>query len=134
MAIDDGAQARAGNRHERDGQEYSGYGHQPVHHPHDDRVEDAEVTGHEANQEPDGHACECDGHTDQKRNSRPIKDARIHVATERIRAQPMGARHSPEALAWRDGERVGGAEKRRQECDQHDNDEGALARPEPVRS
>ena len=68
-------EARRRQRHERDREQDRRDRHQAVHEAHDDRVEPAEVSGHEADREADRDADHGDRNADEQRGARAVDHA-----------------------------------------------------------
>ena len=83
------AQPGARQRHEPDGEQDAGNRHEPVHDPHHDVVEPAQVAGEHADHEPRERADQRDGHADDQRHARAVDDAAVDVAPQAVGAHPV---------------------------------------------
>ena len=83
------ADARLGQRHQRDGEQHRGNRHQAVHHAHHDGVEPADEAGDEPDREPDASRERRDRNADDERDARAVDDAAVDVAPEHVGAEPV---------------------------------------------
>jgi hypothetical protein len=81
-------QARPENGHQRKGQEQARESEDNVHHPHDQRVENAaEEPGKQPDQHADHHGAGDDDTADEQRVARSVDQAGQHIAADGVGAQ-----------------------------------------------
>ena len=85
--------ARAESRHERQREDEPREGEEHVGHPHEDRVDPAaEIAGGRADEKADRRDDHHDEADDHQRDARAVEHARVDVAPELVRPEPVTAR------------------------------------------
>src|SRR6266545_4251524 len=83
-------EARTKHRHDPDRQQETRNGEHDVHHPHDQRVDEAaDVPRRRSEDDPDREARRDSDDADQERVARPVQDARKLVAAKLVDAEPV---------------------------------------------
>src|SRR5260370_641219 len=111
---DDVLDAGAGQRHQRDRDQDRGDRHQPVHDPHDDRIDPAGEPGDDPDQEAEPGAERGDADPDDQRHAGAVDRPAVDVAAQHVGAEPIGGRGPFQPDDRRRGLPCDGAEKGRE--------------------
>ena len=106
-------------RHQRNRQQDRRDGHHAIHDAHDDAIGPTDEAGNHPNGEANDGSEQSDRKTDQQRNPRTVKHARIDIAPEHIRAKPKHRRWFARTQGGGQCGRVLGEQQWRENRDQH---------------
>ena len=116
-----GPDARPPKRHDGNRQKDVGNGHEPVHHPHQNRVEPPDIPRQEAQHQTGRNREHRRAQPHDKRNAPAVDDARKEIAAVGIGAQPVKFARRFQALCGRQPHRVMRHHPWREQRRQHDD-------------